>query len=319
VDTTRFQALLSIFQFPTAQELIIQEDDRTPGWTVQSKFRDTLTAAIANRQGRALVIVHYAGHGLVDADGVFHLAEKITGNRKLDFRLFLLSWALPTQYIMEGVDNVDVLFILDCCFAHTVTRAPVVAPRIVEIIAATEDNTPRAYSPPANTFTSKLLSEISLRLRNGHKYVEFAEIIETLRSRAQARVKPCHALKMGMASICLPFTGVCPVDPTTIKPKVRAVFGVNIDQDISPEDLRRLTDWIRTVPENVSLSLEGVYSADSTYLILTAAYSVFSKLAGVGGYILIKEVRGPNMRASVPPATPSGQENVPFSKRPRTK
>lgn len=74
------------------------------------------------------------------------------------------------------------------------------------------------------------------------------------------------------------------------------------------------------VPDNVSLSLEGVYSADSTHLTLTAAYSVFSKLSGIRGYTLIKEVRGPNMRASVPLATPSGnplgqKENVPFSKQ----
>ncbi|KAL4788183.1 hypothetical protein BJX76DRAFT_367333 [Aspergillus varians] len=316
-DTGHFQSLLQTFHLPAAQELVIAATDDTPGWTLQGRFRQILSSAKQNR-GRALVIVHYAGHGEAQQDNGLDFVEHESG-RRFSAQVFLFSMVMQNQgYELSNDSNVDVLFLLDCCHSYVACRAPETSHRIVEVIAATDESASLAYSPPRNTITAKLAGEIRRRQREGHKYVEFAEVVQSLRAQPGAVKRPSHGLRMGALSICLPFSGLTNVNPQHIQPPLRVVFGVHITDNMTAGQLNNFVTWIQALPANATITLEGVYPTSSTLLILCAPYAVYSKLAGMRGYTFMAEVKGSNMMRQ--PLRPVGsgssaspnKENIPL-------
>ena len=322
-DTTRFQAILRLFQFPPAEEIVFQAEDTTVGWTLLGKIRQLFATAKSDTIGRTLVIIHYAGHGM-EHGGKFHLVDRRVDATTCDAMRFMLDLASNEEYDLRDATNVDILFVLDCCYSFMATREPSTSGRIVEIMAATDKDNPRTVTPPAHTFTNKILGEVSRRRRDGHKYIEIANLLESLRAQGTGVISPTHCLKMGAASICIPLTGLTTVDPATIPPSLRAVFRVHLADNMSRVDVERFTDWLRSLPVSVEVTLEGIFPTGSMCVILSSAYSVYSKLAGMRGYALITEATGSNLLAhqlktggsvALHKPSPPWKENVPFSKK----
>ncbi|OJJ42433.1 hypothetical protein ASPZODRAFT_137248 [Penicilliopsis zonata CBS 506.65] len=275
------------FNSPAAREFVITNTDRTPGWSVMGVLEEVVSKA-EKTTGRSVVMVHYAGHGMLGPNGNL-LGVEGASNRRFDAQRCLVE-------ILDLLDStiVDTLFVFDCCYSFAACRAPEVSGRIVEIIGAS-DNTPLfTNSPPGNTLTAKLEGEIRFRQRQGHRYIEFADVVQTLRSRENA-VKPAHTLRIGASSICLPLNGLNTINPLHIPPTHRAVFSVYISNDMSQQELDQFAALLRSFPRNASITLDGVYPTGSICLILSSAYAVYSKLAGMQGYRFIAEATGSNL------------------------
>ena len=254
LDCCHFQRLLQTLQLPKAQELIIAHDDATPGWTVEGKFRTILNAA-KQTNDRALVIVHYAGYSSQEEEGAsLYLVECYRGSH-VNTMMYMVGMVLPGYgYDLRDEGNVDILFIFDCSYAPRASRDPGPTKRIVEIIAAADEQARSgAQYPPRPAVTAKLVEEIKRRQKDGHRYVEFAELIQTLRARPvavkqrnyfmqrNARKRPTHALKMGARSVCLPLSGAATVNPQHIQPEeLRAIFGVHLADTMTTDEIENL-------------------------------------------------------------------------------
>ncbi|PKY06263.1 hypothetical protein P168DRAFT_325150 [Aspergillus campestris IBT 28561] len=199
-DTAHFQCILKMLGLPKADELVLQPTDRTPGWTVQSSMVEMLEAARIS-QGKAIILCHYAGRAYHDK-GAF-MATAQADERPMNLGVFCLDLALDRSYYLADIDHVDVVFFLDCYYGFEASRAPPNSgDRIVEILAAT-GKTPRSALglPPArNTVTGILAVEMMRRQREGHRSVEFADLVQALRGRDTVVVTPVHGLTMGASS-----------------------------------------------------------------------------------------------------------------------
>ncbi|KAE8143488.1 hypothetical protein BDV38DRAFT_233796 [Aspergillus pseudotamarii] len=260
------------------------------------------------------MILHYAGHGMMK-NGNFAFAATSAAEDTLNAEHFLLKNLKEAGFIPDSY-HLDVLLILDCCFAHVATRAPTVPSRVVEVIAATSSQTPMARSPPHNTFTAKLTNEICHRKRAGHKSIEFADIFQTLRLHGD-KVKPTHAMLLGVASVILPLSGPRTIDPTSIPPDYTALFNVSVSQDLTTEELKHLATWMRKLPRFAGLTIDNVYRTQSMCFVMRSALSVYAKLHGLQGYSLIAENPSPPLdlsRLLLPsPSSPAPKkENIPF-------
>ncbi|QKX61769.1 uncharacterized protein TRUGW13939_08925 [Talaromyces rugulosus] len=159
-----------------------------------------------------------------------------------------------------------------------------------------------------------LSPDICHRKRAGHRFAEVANVVETLRQRENAMKKPAHGLEMGVRSVCLPLGGL--INPSSIPPTCRAVFKVHTSNNITPQGLEQFVAWTETIPPSAGIFLEGVFEPGSMCIILSSAYAVYSKLAGIRGYRLVTETSGRNLLTRNKPAvpySPPSKEAVPYS------
>ncbi|RMJ26083.1 hypothetical protein PHISP_03062 [Aspergillus sp. HF37] len=297
-DAQNFQSVLRSLGFKRGEEFVISSNDVTPGWTVLDEFRTMLKEAISY-EGRTIVFVHYAGHG-TEFNGDLHFVD---GNSKMSFRVYQTFFLfVGEQSYLEGKTNVDVVFLFDGCYSHLATRSSVTTQRVVEVLAATDEIAPDALTPPKHaSFTGKLANELAARKDRGDNDVELAELMETLRSKSPRR-KPVHGLHIGYNSIRFKFPAVSTHGhpPVAQSPSLQAVFAFHISESLTEEQLSDFVSWIRKLPSNVGLELEGVYETNSMRLILRSAYSVFSKLAGLPFINLICETKPPQPSSTGP-------------------
>lgn len=315
-DTENFQAILSTLNLDQAEVMILAEQDRTPGWTVSDKMRSIFRLA-ANAPGKSIFLVHYAGHGDVRGEELFAVEGR--SRRSINFQHFI-ERAVANEYDF-GVENTDTVFILDCCYSHVATRALNPSTRTVEILSASDAQTPEALAPPRNTLTGKLRGEIARRRRAGHHSVTLSDVMATIRINSSV-VKPTHQVRLGV-SVCFPFAGVTRIDPNTIAPELRAVFSVYIVEHMSQEQAQRFLAWIENLPPAFALELDGIYPTSSTLLIFQGAYALFTNLAQYPGVTLLSEATRSNRRKLLgqvqrkEASSSTLKENVPFSRRPK--
>ncbi|KAI9375949.1 hypothetical protein BJX61DRAFT_24030 [Aspergillus egyptiacus] len=314
-DTEHFQRMLKDLDVAPATEHIIRHDDSSPAFTFHHAVFDLIGKSKAKYEAdHNLMILHYAGHGMVK-NGSFCFAETSAANNFINADMCVLNFVKDPQTISDS-DHLDVLLIFDCCYAHVATRAPTVPRRVVEVMAPTSTQTPMARSAPHNTFTAKLAGEIARRKRSGHRHVEFSDVFQTLRSRGD-QVRPTHELLVGVASVLLPLNGPRTIDPSNIPPDYTALFSVSVSQDLTIDEMRQLSAWMRSLPRFASLNIDNVYRTQSMCLVMRSALSVYAKLNGIEGYSLIAENPSPpldlgRLLQPSPPSAALNKENIQF-------
>ncbi|XRM42966.1 hypothetical protein ABZX51_006176 [Aspergillus tubingensis] len=297
LDTAHFQSMLKNLDTDPAEVLVLGSDDKYPANTLRRTWLNFTAKAILNNE-RSLIIFHYAGYG-TSKDGSFNIAENLSEESKTaNFeRIILEDVKDPNAF----PDYTDVLFILDCCYAHYTTRAPKTSRNAIEILAATSSQTVTARSAPNNTLTAKLANEIARRKSANHESMESASVFESLltrsgTTRSETIERPTHDLLVGAASVNIPLNGHrMVVDPRTIPADCLALFAVNISGHVTHQELKELTTWMRSLPPFAGLKIEHIYHTQthSMCLIMRAAFSVYAKLHNMQGYTLIAENLGP--------------------------
>ncbi|KAF7596658.1 hypothetical protein BBP40_000580 [Aspergillus hancockii] len=186
------------------------------------EFRNILRDARAT-QGRSLVVVHYAGHGVLRQGNILHLVGNQGDGLGFDAMRFLVNLALPVKY--------DLL-----------VAGPQSEPE------DSRDNIRYGRHHPSRKRPAKEHSyyqfswrDTPSRQRQGHHYVEMADVVQTLRSRPNIVKMPSHGSKMGAQSIRLPFGGMGTMDPSRIPPARRAVLSVGLQEDLTKKQIDNLS------------------------------------------------------------------------------
>ncbi|KAB8204490.1 hypothetical protein BDV34DRAFT_197232 [Aspergillus parasiticus] len=313
-DCEKFRDIVHLFGFPTPEQYVISIQDRTPGWTLHSKVSTMIQQGL-DAPGRALLLLHYAGHG-VERDGKLFFTSE---NGRSFSVMFLLALADGDCDLLSPDSEIDIVFIFDSCFSHVATRNMVNAERIVEVLAATSPNSPLANAAQGRaSFTGKLRNEILYRKGQGHKSVELAEIMDTLITKSP-QVIPSYKLLVGVHSLRLELPGgsvSTVVPPSVVEPQYFAVFSVYVAQSLSASGLATLVEWIHSLPRNVGLELDNAYETSSMLFIFRASRYIFLKLNGVNNVTLLGYSWVPNLvsqipRIEAPDAASKQKENLP--------
>lgn len=302
-DVDAFHAILntvSITHRSQSEVLLLSPEDMAPGWTLTQKMKSTFDAA-AHARGKSLVFIHYTGHAVVEKvfasfsrglvkEHITCITEGANG-RGINLNLVIAQTVEDSHFDMG---TTDVVWVLDCCYS-TKQKTPSTGGRVVEIISATDGNTPGPSTTSRSSLTGKLRDELIIRQSEGHQTIEFADLMQSIRAKSQVD-RPTHSLRRGVSSVRLPFCGHS-VFPEFVAPCVRAVFSVRIRERMTREQLNRFDQWTRMLPQKYAITLDGVYriKSASTILVIQGAYSVFSKLDGLPGVNLMLEVLSPNL------------------------
>ncbi|KAI9673864.1 MAG: hypothetical protein M1817_002070 [Caeruleum heppii] len=314
-DARHFQQMLRSLGFPIASEIIISATDPTPSWTFLQAI-GTIAKRITEQSGRTLLLGHYAGHAMVNAQDQLAFFASPAKPRAMTFKSTFQSVFFGNDF---GLDQTDVVLILDSCFSGLATRGLLDQDRSVEILASVGTtqqalgNHPDLARVQNRTFTSRLTDEVVRRVgRRNTSSVSFAEVVGELRRQSHAQRLPQYHLHLGKLGIRIPILREQTWDrrqdslsetswssqddgrASTIPP-YRAVFTIHLPSaTVGSQELEKFLEWLQSLDSSIGLELTGVYEARSVKLMLEADWHIWAKLAGHQNLSLVCDVFGQN-------------------------
>ncbi|KAL3468575.1 hypothetical protein BJX64DRAFT_282737 [Aspergillus heterothallicus] len=318
-DTEHLQAILRLFNMEASDEIAFNArfiSRRFSEILIDRCGKIVLKAKLAAMlQQRVLVIIQYTGSEYIPSQAGWPQAG------------IQLAYDLSRTVVASGCNNVDFLYIFNCPFLLNETRPLQAGPSIHQVIAQQlPDLTREPYfrEVPKISVIGKLAAAIERRRLAGHRHVDFADLVASSRTnilQVASRKADTYFHTGGAASICLPFPPEATVTPgpgsppSSLQPTLRAVFCVDV-WDLNPENMKWLirrpdTDGLRLAYDTTGeedtwddllsepeepIDVEAVYPTEPewTCFVLSAAWSVWSKVAGIKGYSLIAETSGDN-------------------------
>jgi hypothetical protein len=262
---------------------------------------------------RCLLILVFSGHGEVEhfagrrtlwVGYVFHSTDtKITTNVFLSGRLDMfgrieeprLNWANATSGL--GMEDSDVLQILDCCGA-----AEVVTTLGPETLAATA-GTEAAAADPSVSFTNALKSQLIL---NNGAPTTIAQLFASLvknRTVFELEYTPFYCPHSSKHSILLSKVGSgSTVLSKTEKAKadaLRIVIKAHLVKSLTPRDIDQFKKWLLTnVPASVTgleVQVEGYFEAGSGVILLSVPIEVWACLEENPAFGFVAWVQSANL------------------------
>lgn len=307
-DEKRFRDFVELMNIPPPETYVIPEDplfNKIPGFEVQQKIARILAKA-AHDPGDSVVILHYAGHGRENVLGRLELCS-------LSGRVIAVDHLLRdvlSEYVIPFDERVDVVVILDCCFAFLASRTNEPNYRRVDILSGSEERNPTALgAKKTNSFTAKLLIEARLRAQNGDRIIEMSSLIDRLIQTSPVK-KPAYAGKLGPGSIILPL--VSTVQSVASRPSVpglMATFSVHVSDNFTDSELRDLVRWVGNLPKSKSatLRLEGIKKTNSFLFVFQAPLNSFYRVMGCPDITLICENEDISFDHILHPPPPKGK------------
>ncbi|KAI1973465.1 hypothetical protein LOZ53_003742 [Ophidiomyces ophidiicola] len=287
-DKKSFCDMTHLMGFPNPDVFVIPKDMATPGLEVMAKIIDLFKAG-ATASGQSILLVHYSGHG-----GPNNLDELVLSSRS--------GQKIAAEQIMGSIINtgdpdvtgIDVVFIFDCCYSFLTTRTVTEEPRIVEVLAASNNNDPAVFGAgPRNSFTSKMFIEIHSQAQAEATSVEMADVIDTLQNQSSLK-KPGHATRLGVGSVVLPLlpnrAGIIN-NPNPSESGMLATFSIHVGKIFTKAELEDLGAWLASMPKvkGASLRLESIKQTQSTVFIFEASRLSYHRIRGLPGVTLICE------------------------------
>ncbi|KAI9787655.1 MAG: hypothetical protein M1839_000186 [Geoglossum umbratile] len=327
-DTVHFQNLLKILHLPRARELVLPPSDKSPSWTVSS-FIHSLATEISKREGRTLVIGHYAGHATLGVNDNLSFFASPSAPKSFGLEKGLGDLYQDYTYNNSGFEMTDVVLILDSCYSAQATRGFEAASRSVEIICSVGThqkalgNASDLARVQNRTFTSRLADSVAQSVSKGDSSsVSFVEIVEELRGKSLPERLPEYSLHVGRVGIRVPILGQARLPPhlraytghrqtpsgssasegsSTATPetsRLTAVFSAHLGDNPSSEEVKKLVEWVHALNPAIGLELTGIHRSQSTVLVMVAPWHIWAQLKGLPGLALVCNSFGQNMLPS---------------------
>ncbi|KAK6336201.1 hypothetical protein TWF696_001764 [Orbilia brochopaga] len=270
----------------------------------QSHIYPQIITTVSSCAGRKLLLMHYAGHGVVNAANELALIEgadqtDITGDREIAWEM-IRSLLLGPTHRGTSLAETDVAFVLDCCYAGRAARGDHLSDRTVEIIAATNSHTSTNTRQEPPSFTQRVIAEIQ-KAKDMNEHYSLARIFAALTAPARIsttfRAVPTYRRLLGSTPILLPLDNSRRLHPATDpestmqsstvqlpspslaasihapKQEMHAIaLMVHTRTKISDDTTKMLIQWLLNLPTTYGVEVNSVHESASVVAMLTVPY-----------------------------------------------
>ena len=155
-DAATFAELTTLLGIDSHEITVLDDDDSGAHHNLLVKVGSILRES-RKKPGTSVLLLHYAGHGMEQHNGT--LALPSSSGEDIDMDDVMQN--ICSKRIIPLTADVNVVFILDCCYSYLSTRSPNGNLRRVEVLCAGDRNDPVANgSIGAHSFTQKVFVEI---------------------------------------------------------------------------------------------------------------------------------------------------------------
>lgn len=159
------------------------ESGKGPEYQVVQKVWDFIDSCAPPKssEARVLILLHYAGHKLIDKKDELVLLADPAYPRSIRFNYTLNPLFAPFEEI--SLSKIDAVTILDEYHVGIATRSPDETGSAAEVVLAVREDQKAFAKQSRITFTSRLANEIALRRGRAHASLSFPELVVELQHR----------------------------------------------------------------------------------------------------------------------------------------
>ncbi|KAK9368167.1 hypothetical protein V1509DRAFT_640055 [Lipomyces kononenkoae] len=243
---------------------------------------------------RSLLIIAYIGHGIIDTEsnGLQLIPEN--GSQKM-------PWSDIHELILACTfgftQNLDVLAVLDCCYAGSAVRAG--AKRTVQLLAAGGERSKVRSRTHGVSFTRRFLQAAFVLKNAGNLYVNVENIFgELQRLKPSKAPDAVHQIIGNAHPLVLPLNHLSPSNPgknleEPSSNETSVLFKISLAGRPSNVILKDFQQICKTIPPEFKITLERAYESNSVLLICRASWETFTRISATLDCVFVGAIKGP--------------------------
>ncbi|KAK9427225.1 hypothetical protein V1505DRAFT_57661 [Lipomyces doorenjongii] len=291
-DAITFSSCMTdVFGINDVEDFAIEKTSKVAGFDVHERIMAKVKRLL---HSRSLLIITYMGHGVIDMESNGLQLISANGRQKVD-------WNVIHHHILESRDdsmqNLDVLAVLDCCYAGSAVRAG--GNRSVQLLASCDDRHTVRSRADGVSFTQRFRRAAYALKKEGNLFVSVEHLYgELQRLKPPGAPDAVHKIIGNARPLVLsvnrrPSSNLeCP-NPSSNETNV--LFKISLTGgpcDVILNDFRQL---LKTIPSEFKVTLEEAYESTSVVFICRASWETFARLRSTLDCAFVASVKGPSL------------------------
>ncbi|KAK9239558.1 hypothetical protein V1525DRAFT_386399 [Lipomyces kononenkoae] len=266
-----------IFGIDDIEDFAIEKTSKFPGWHVHERIAANVGQLM---HARSLLIIAYFGHAIVDTESDRLQLISENGTQKM-------FWSTIHEFCLMSTDdfmqNLDVLAILDCCYAGSAGRAGV--GRSVQLLAAGDGRSTVRSRKDGATFIQRF-DRAAYALGNVKNLSVNVETLfgELERSKTATTPDAVHKIIGNARPLLLP-----------LKPVSSSIRRQPLFQYRNKRTAQDLVGWRTRIPPAFEITLENADESNSVVLLCRASWETFVRLGSTLDCVFAASVNGPSL------------------------
>ncbi|KAK9368087.1 hypothetical protein V1509DRAFT_664631 [Lipomyces kononenkoae] len=262
-----------VFGIDDVEDLVIEKSSKYPSLGVNER----IIANVRRLAGaRSLLIVAYIGHAFLN----------------------------QTNYCLyRKAENLDILAVLDCCYAGSAVRAG--GNRAVQVLAACDAHSTARSRESGVTFIQRFRTAAHVIRNAGNLLVNVESIFGELQcSKAPKTPDAVHRIIGNARPLVLPIkrSSTTLEQPVSSSSATKVLFKLSLAGEPT-EVVSEFVALITTIPPEFKVTLENAYESTSVVFLCRASWATFARLRSTLDCVFIAAVKG----ASLVPGKIDGQ------------
>ncbi|KAK9321900.1 hypothetical protein V1517DRAFT_308453 [Lipomyces orientalis] len=280
-----------VFGINDVEDFAIEKTSKVVGHDVLKRILAKVDRLL---HSRSLLIVAYIGHGVIDIESNRLQLISENGSQKM-------PWSVIHSNILacedDSMQNMDVLAVLDCCYAGSAVRAG--GNRSVQLLVSCDDRHTVRSRTDVVSFTQRFRQAACALKNAGNLSVS----VESLYGELQ-RLKPpgapdaVHKIIGNARPLVLsvnrrPSSNLERPNPSSNETNV--LFKISLTGGPCDVILNDFLQLLKTIPPEFKVTLEEAYESTSVVFVCRASWETFARLRSTLDCAFVASVKGPSL------------------------
>ncbi|KAK9350207.1 hypothetical protein V1523DRAFT_420530 [Lipomyces doorenjongii] len=296
-DANTFSGCMQdVFGIDHMEDFAIKKTSKSPGFDVHKRIVRLVDTMI---HARSLLIIAYIGHAVIHTESNRLQLISENGSQKMPWSFVHEPFLASSS---NDLQNLDVLAVLDCCYAGSAVRAG--GERSVQLLAACDERSTVRSKKDGVTFIQRVRQAAYALKNSGNLSVNverlFGELQRLKPSKAPDAVHKIIGNARPLVLSVKHISSSALQHSTSSSNETNVLFKISLTggpRDVLLSEFLQLT---KRIPPVFKVSLENAYESHSIVLLCRASWETFARLRSTLDCAFVASVKGPSLVQEVP-------------------
>ncbi|KAJ8098697.1 hypothetical protein POJ06DRAFT_296511 [Lipomyces tetrasporus] len=289
-----------VFGIDDVEDFAIEKTSKIPGLDVHELIMAKVKQLV---HARSLLIIAYMGHGIIDIESKSLQLISENGSQRM-------LWSMIHDVILASTDdsiqNLDVLAVLDCCYAGSAVRAG--GKRSVQLLASCDERRTVRSRKDGVTFTQRIRNAAFALKNAGNLSVSVESLFgELQRSKPRKAADAAHkiignarplVLALKLPSSSPPGQAVSSSSPGEVESssnETNVLFKISLSGGPTDMILGEFLQLVKRISLEFKVTVEDAVESNSVVILCRASWEAFVRLRSTLDCAFVASVKGPSL------------------------